>query len=379
MEVKTRRWYSGQIAGETRPTHFHQFGPYSDLGPQSLESRASENHVFLHGHWSGGGNFGVYRDVKDYLPKSVTYNGLNTHGQVRIEHVAGSWTDLPMYAQPTDLQAFALGSTAIANTLPTNPAFDLSVNLGEIRADGIPNLPGTAARERTRAARAAGSEYLNVEYGWLPLVGAIRDFAKTVENSDAIIRKYQEDANHVIKRSFHWPVRKDNKALDCAFSMSPAIGFFEGGQRIQTVEQRQWFEADYIYYLPTGGSTNDKFRRYGSYARKLLGVRMTPEVLWNLAPWSWAADWFGNVGDVMTNISNIGTDGLVMRNAYLMSHSMRKTIDFGTFAGNLYQRSTHLEETKLRWASTPFGFGVVFDGLSARQIAIISALGLSHW
>lgn len=379
MELKTRRWFGGKISGETRPTHFHQFGPYSDFGPQSLESRASENHVRLNGRWSGGGNFSLFRDTKEYIPSELSYSGLNTRGLIRIEHVAGSWTDLPMYPQPNDLQAAALGATAIARTLPTNPAFDLSVNLGEIRADGIPNLPGTDVMEKTKAARAAGGEYLNVQFGWLPLVSAIRDFAKTVENSDSIIRQYQEDANHVIKRSYHWPLVKDEKRLDTAFSMSPAIGFFEGGQRIQTVEQRQWFEADYIYYLPTGGSTNDKIRRYGSYARKLLGVRMTPEVLWNLAPWSWAADWFGNIGDVMTNISNIGTDGLVMQNAYLMSHSVRKTVDFGHFDGDKYQRSTHLEESKLRWASTPYGFGVIFGSLSATQIAIISALGLSRW
>jgi len=338
----------------------------------------SFSHAHLNGRWSGGGPLNVSRDIKTYYPPSLNYSDTNGSGTVRIENANGSWTDLSGYNQPNDLQAHALGSTAIARTLPTNPAFDLSVNLGEIRADGIPVLPGDQVRDATKAAKAAGGEYLNVVFGWIPLIGAIRDFAITVENSDKIIRKYQEDANHVIKRSYHWPVEREEKTLDTSFSMTPPIGFFVGGQRHQVVEHRQWFEADYIYYLPTGGSTNDKFRRYGSYARKLLGVRLTPEVLWNLAPWSWAADWFGNVGDVMTNISNLGTDGLVLENGYLMSHTSKVTTDFGTFNG-LFQKSIRTEEQKLRWPATPYGFGVAFDSLSAKQVAIISALGLSRW
>jgi len=299
-------------------------------------------------------------------------------GWIRLEQPTVAWADLPAYSQPTDLQAYALGSTAIANTLPTNPAFDLSVNLGEIRNDGIPLLPGTQMMEQTRAAKAAGGEFLNVEFGWLPLVSAVRDFAKVVEDSDDLVRKYQEDANHVIRRQFHWPIERAEKTLNCNFSMTPANGFFVGGQRHQVVEHRRWFEAEYEYYLPTGGSTNDKFRRYASYARKIYGIRLTPEVLWNLAPWSWAADWFGNVGDVMTNISNIGTDGLVLRNGWLMSHTSRVTHDFGTYNGRT-MHAVRTEEQKRRWAATPYGFGVSYSGLSPTQVAIISALGLSSW
>jgi hypothetical protein len=283
-----------------------------------------------------------------------------------------------MYPQPSELQAIALGATGIARTLPTNPAFDLSVQIGELRSEGLPRLPGEAMRESTKRAREAGGEYLNVEFGWRPLVSAVRDFASTVNNSDKIIRQYQEDANHVIHRQFHWPIKTDSKSVSDRFGMQPPIGFFSGGAREQTIYQHQWFEGDYIYYLPLGGSTNEKVRRFGSYARKLLGIRLTPEVLWNLSPWSWAADWFGNMGDIATNISNLHTDGLVLRNGYFMSHSARTTIDYGRFNG-LFQRRTRLEEFKLRRVATPYGFGVSYSSLSTRQIAIISALGLSKW
>jgi hypothetical protein len=137
-------------------------------------------------------------------------------------------------------------------------------------------------------------------------------------------------------------------------------------------------EVDFIYYLPTGDSAREKISRYGAYARKLLGIDLTPEVLWNLSPWSWAADWFSNTGDVMHNISAFGSDGLVMRNGYTMCHSGLTQVDSGSYSG-FYQVKTRVRETKTRHVATPYGFGVSYDGLSARQIATVAALGLSRW
>jgi hypothetical protein len=282
-------------------------------------------------------------------------------------------------SHPSELSRYADGTTAIARTEPTNPAFDLSVFLGEIRAEGIPNLPGTALREKVKSAKSGGSEYLNIEFGWVPLINGLRDFCKTVEKSDSIIRSYQEKANVVTQRSYEWPVEEQSQAFACNFSAQPAIGFFSGGGVHEHRFERKWFEAEYIYYLPTGTALNDKIRRYGSYARKLLGVDLSPEVLWNLSPWSWAADWFANTGDVMHNISALGTDGLVMRHAYVMHHTglVRQSTGYLHGVPSLRQQQTQITETKSRLGATPFGFGLTDAGLTTKQKAIIVALGLT--
>jgi hypothetical protein len=288
--------------------------------------------------------------------------------------------NIPVYSTPSEAALLAAGTTAIARTEPTNPAFDLSVFLGELRAEGLPNLPGSSVMDRTKAANKAGSEYLNTEFGWLPLVRGIRDFASVVNRSDEIVRSYQENANIVIKRSYEWPTEESSRYDARTFSSRPAVNTFVEGGRYQRAFKKQWFEADYIYHLPVGNSANDKFRRYGSYARKLLGIDLSPEVLWNLAPWSWAVDWFSNTGDVMHNISALGTDGLVMRHGYLMTHICKITEDHGRHqSASFPQYRTRTQEVKLRRAATPYGFGVTFSSLSAKQVAIISALGLSRW
>jgi hypothetical protein len=233
--------------------------------------------------------------------------------------------------------------------------------------------------EQTKRAKAAGSEYLNVEFGWLPLVRGVRDFAKTVENADKIIRQHQENANRVLQRRYNWPQLSDSRADACSHSMTPAVSFFTDGGRFQSVLQNKWLEAEFIFYLPIGGSMNDKIRRYGSYARKLLGIDLSPEVLWNLAPWSWAADWFGNMGDVLHNLSAFHQDGMVMRHAYIMCHTRKDTVDSGRYQNGPLHVRTRRQETKTRLPATPYGFGVSYEGLSLRQTAVVAALGLSRW
>lgn len=385
MPNSTRSWYDFVVSGEERATGGIPFTPYISNGEKSTSTSYSQNHRKLSGgRWSGGGPWTLVRDYTIYTGQKKYAWGsppgkLGT-GTVALASLLANVPGLSPYTVPSEATLLAMGATAIARTEPTSPAFDLSVFLGELRAEGLPNMPGSSVMERTKYAKQAGSEYLNVEFGWLPLVRGIRDFASTVNQADKITRSYRKHANVVTRRAYEWPSQSASSYGVSNFSSRPGGMFtFTGGGRYQHVQQERWFEADYIYYIPSGSSGHDKISRYGSYARKLLGIDLSPEVLWNLAPWSWAVDWFSNVGDVMHNISALGTDGLVMRNGYLMTHTCKTTVDHGQYSGQGYQYRTRTEESKLRRTATPYGFGVAFSSLSAKQVAVVSALGLSRW
>jgi hypothetical protein len=119
-------------------------------------------------------------------------------------------------------------------------------------------------------------------------------------------------------------------------------------------------------------------------ARKLLGISLTPDVLWNLAPWSWATDWFGNTGDVISNWTAWAIDNQVLLYGYMMEHIVH-TYTY-TFVGKtgFYQSDarpvsvTLRSESKIRIQASPYGFGLSFDDLSLRQKAIVAALGLTR-
>lgn len=388
MTIKSRQWRAGPVSGSYRTIPSGSLNVYDTPGELCSERVETFSHSRRGNGWSGGGAFKVIRNVVEVTTPHVrdpfAFSGAPPHidGTVRLKGIQGAFSYWPKVSHPSDSSLIADGTHAIAATEPLNPAFDLSVQLGELRAEGLPNLPGSSIKESTRIARNAGSEYLNLEFGWLPLVSGVRDFAHTVENSDDILRKFQESANRPISRSYEWPEETTARTTsNLKFVMEPPVLAAEGSLYERT-SVRKWFEAEYQFYLPTGGTTSDKFRRYGSYARKLYGLDLSPEVLWNLSPWSWAVDWFSTTGDVIHNISAIGRDGLVVRHAYLMCHSLSEKIFSGTWKGNretYYFTRRELTETKSRIPATPYGFGVTFASLSAKQVAILSALGLSRW
>jgi hypothetical protein len=380
--LKSRSYYAlNNATGQGRSSIFAGFSSYQLFGRLCSETSAGRTNPFYDGHFVGGGPWDLNRDVTEYVVGQVRTNLVQ--GPVIAATPTTSWIGKPAaFSKPSDVNLNAAGTTGIARTEPTAPSFDLSVALGEITQEGLPNLPGKIFRDRVGKAKSAGKDYLNVEFGWAPLVRSVRDFAHTVDRSDKILAQYHKDAGHPIKRRYDWPDEMVTAQRFTNISVLPSyssLGPISGYETFQSTK-KQWFEGSYIYYLPTfRNDTLGKFQGYGRDARKLLGVDLTPETLWNLSPWTWAADWFGNVGDVMAATSAIGRDGLVLRYGHIMCH-IRTESAIGGFNPN-YGTVTarRVEETKTRRNATPYGFGVAFSSLSAKQVAIVAALGLSRW
>jgi hypothetical protein len=147
-----------------------------------------------------------------------------------------------------------------------------------------------------------------------------------------------------------------------------------------------WFEGAFRYYLAPSG-----LLRYQQLASKLYGIRLTPDVLWNLAPWTWALDWFGNFGDVLTNVSSLGSDACVMEWGYMM-HEQKETQRLSQITpgntgagwhpsakGKSFPLNTVVTNSyKVRIGASPYGFSVAPVALSVKQQAILVALGLSR-
>jgi len=154
--------------------------------------------------------------------------------------------------------------------------------------------------------------------------------------------------------------------------------------KVRETHRERWFSGAFTYYMPSGYNTRNVMYREAQRVKKLLGLTIDPEVVWNLAPWSWAADWFSSSGDVLSNISDWASDGLVLRYGYMMEFTSTHDSYYHTGPTGLLDSSiqpssvTLVAETKLRRRATPFGFGLTWSGLTPRQLAIAAALGLSR-
>lgn len=296
------------------------------------------------------------------------------------------------------------GSKAISSTIPTKSPVSIATAFGEL-LEGFPAIIGLKALANDRKSFEArmGNEYLNYTFGWVPLINDLRGIMTSVKDSSRILKQYHRDAGRQVRRrrSFE-PIEKKTSSVGWNNLQHPytegvygmwtrsdygAITNVDHERKIHTdttIKHRIWFSGAYSYALNTDKSLLAKFDRYEQEANRLLGTRITPETLWELAPWSWLADWAANIGNIVTNATLLGSDGLVLRYGYLMCHtketvvtSLPQGVIFGGHAATGPVFNTAVRETKQRIRATPYGFGLSASSFSAKQWAILGALGLT--
>jgi len=289
----------------------------------------------------------------------------------------------------------ALGATAIKRCSPVASHVELSTAMGELRKDGLPAVVGSRTwRERTLRAKNAGDEFLNVEFGWLPLVGDVKDILHSIKHSDQLLNQYDSDRGKVVRRRYRFPDEKSETEVTLSSSKMPegipiSVGFGPASSpgvwsvKTSTIKRR-WFSGAFRYGVPTSGLAARKgIATLAQKADYLYGLSFTPDVLWNLTPWTWATDWALNTGDVLANISDFAQHGLIMQYGYLMETTITK-VTYSLSGVILYGTPVKVPNasleivTKSRTGANPFGFGVTWDGLSSTQAAIAVALGLSR-
>jgi len=305
---------------------------------------------------------------------------------------------MPSHSSLTDLNA--KGASLISMVKPTNNVANLAVDLAEAKSQGLPKLIGVPTwKDRTNLARAAGSEYLNKEFGWDPLVSDIRDASYAAANAHKILQSYERNSGKLVRRRMELPVettetwqilgaaapwfQRTDTDNTCIVDTSQPQGLLIQCDRTY---KRTWFSGAFTYHLPAGWGSRFGLVDAAAKAGPLLGIELTPEVVWNAVPWTWALDWVSNIGDCISNTSDMLVDGLVIKYGYVMEHYVAsRTYYYGgsgkykPTGGIVVSPVTLFYETKRRKRASPFGFGLDWSGFTPRQLAITAALGLTRW
>jgi len=285
------------------------------------------------------------------------------------------------------------GSQAIRDTVPTGTSAHLAEALGQLAAgQEIPRMIGFSLipvlQSRLSSYKALGSEYLNVQYGWLPFMKDLNELLFAVKNAQSILEQWKRDSGRIVRRSRVYPQTQTAPSLDASgvsnlqWPNNPEFFAVASGklQVYDTLSVRYKFSGAYSYYVPDFDS--EPLASFGSQANHLLGLKLTPSVLWELTPWTWLLDWMGNVGNILFNASAFSQDNLVMRWGYLQRHTIATRshiLDGIQFIGKpkLTVANTFSIDKKERIRSTPYGFGLNPATFSTRQWTILGALGLT--
>lgn len=305
----------------------------------------------------------------------------------------GAWASDGFFETELSSVGVGMGTTAIARCQPTSPVANVSTFLGELARDGVPQAGSELLKNRIRSFKDLGSDYLNVEFGWRPFVADIRKFLYAIRDSHKILDQYERDSGKLIRRGYRFPLLETplrTVVRGNTYAQPPMVPQFWDVSSASLYEthaysRQYWFKGAFTYYLTRGDSTFGKMERWAQEADKLLGVKITPDVLWNLAPWSWFADWIFNFGDVISNVTAFSSDKLTMRYGYIMldaSYKQRYNMDGLRFSDHKPRDRVWQEfhtRVKTRQKATPYGFGLnpTLD-FTARQWAILGALGMTQ-
>jgi hypothetical protein len=309
-----------------------------------------------------------------------------------VDPVSNSnWTDSPVTA---DL-LINLGTTAIARTSPVAPSASLATFLGSLFTEALPGIPLLKVwKDSTNLFRSYGDEYLNIQFGWYPFLSDIKKIVTSVVKATDILNQYVRDEGKIVRRRYSFPTTHTLTETTTANKQPYPAGLSTLGYETNAyrgtltktvdVTASYSFSGAYEYKIPLAKDSLFGLTRAASELNKLFGFKLTPDVMWQITPWTWLADWIGNMGDVMSNISNFGHNGLVLKYGYMMGHSLTTTtyrLDGIRYKQVPYQGPltyTFISEEKRRVRATPYGFGLNIDDFSDQQWAILIALGLAR-
>lgn len=296
-------------------------------------------------------------------------------GDANITPSNSKFRTLPTF---DELVLWGLGSTAISRCAPGLPETSLSATVGELR-EGLPKLIFKIGTLR-EALNTGGSNYLGYHFGIKPLFSDIKDITKGIQKMDDTFARLEEESGNLLHRGFKFDTIDTTTLVSTtsnifswpqpASSVAPGAGV-RNIWNIDTTET--WFRGAFSFYFTQTRSALSELNAYLGQ----LGAAPTADTFWNLLPYSWLADWFGNFGDAIFNASYFHDFNRVMNYGYLMQHTTLTTrVEFTCPSGS--SSEDFVSERKVRIKASPYGFGVKWESLSDYQLSILAALGVTR-
>lgn len=322
----------------------------------------------------------------------------------------GTWNGQTWPTPPTDYSNVA--QQMYASAAPTSEVFDLANFVGELR-EGLPSIVPSLLRGKINGFRAAGSDYLNVQFGWIPFLTDLQNAGLALKTATEALARPSNITRRSRRRK---PILTSTEAstttaqLRTFFTSGPSwmaqqidhpvgstgsgvvnypmysIGNSMRGDHYwsRSTNVERWFDSEFVQLPKIGFDPDDYFSRLD----QLLNLKLTPETLWNLAPWSWLVDWHFRIGDSIAANLLAADDRVNSVYAYAMQKTTESIftahrIDSVSGTGAVYigpreWGGVHRTTVKQRVRANPYGFTAGgADGLNESQIAILAALGLT--
>jgi len=401
ISVDPYAYFLGQVSKNSYQARLAERG-------MTAEGEADRGHAFSLSKYTLDGSF-FSSTLMSRSSSGLNWTPVLYEKSIPVPSVAG---DLLLRARPNswnpgaDLPTFA--QRAYTRSAPTSVVFDAAQFLGELR-EGLPRLALESFKNSAKVLRGVGSDYLNVEFGWKPLINDIINAGKALAGATELLtgggqrvhRRYGIPAFRDFEEFHDLPANKmryDYPGLrETNFGLPMGVVGVATGPSgalayvLRTRERSQWFEGEFTNFFKIGFDPKNFLDRLD----QLVNTKLTPSVLWELAPWSWLIDWSLRIGDTIKANELASSDRLVMHYGYAMEKTIYRdllSVDMtgvprtraqaldGDYWPDLPASASFISTTtyKRRIRANPYGFRTGgTSALSVGQLGILGALGLT--
>ncbi|DAD51326.1 maturation protein [ssRNA phage Gephyllon.3_6] len=348
---------------------------------------------FFAPNWPG---HGVYKGGF-ILPSYYGVEGLGDSERILYDQLAES------YVNPGDLQS--VGNRAYNRLRPKiekagvfTAAYELKDLPGMLRttAEGFKKLYGTLGgnfRGATLGPKAVADQFLNNQFGWVPLISDIQKTCDVARDFHKHVVQASHNNGKWVRRRFREPHLEEEhveyQTSGTETFVYPSLGdtYISSG-KFTVTRQRftdQWYTGRFMQYFPefdTNYGPPDPLTQL-EQALDLYGARINPINLYRITPWTWMVDWFLGAGDLVQRLSDLAGNSTVCDAFFLMRRSRERwefksefTDHSGTPQTLIWYRS--IEVKRREKAKSMFGFSANPSGLTDMQKAILIALGITR-
>jgi hypothetical protein len=257
---------------------------------------------------------------------------------------------------------------------------------------------GGHLKSKTMTPKGAADQFLNHQFGWRPFTKDVSGFYNTITDIDNIIKRLQDENGQWIRNRATLKVEETSTKVGGGIGMFlfPSTTFQSGGWfGAASPTYEIWDETSthitsvgmFRYYRPEFDRSQDG--GYIDSIRKLqrqltvYGVRISPSNIYKATPWTWAADWISDTGRYVDRVNDMLIDSVAAKYLYVTSRKVTQrryvaTLPFpsGTLTAEFV---VGLKTTQREGALSPYGLNLSLSNLSARQLAIAGALGLTRF
>lgn len=389
-------WDRGQryesCVDELHEPPFHEGGPFDLWRRESLGLRMR----------------GVIRKERyvphNYYPRIWYYTGSFVSGyRIGTKQMGSSWVEgKPTWESPNqygtvDMSEYDPEMIKLFRIKPT-------ANMGQFIAEfrEIPQMLYRRARafyrswqrflsrkpgrvSARRYANAVSGAWLEHNFGWVPFVKDVQDFIHTWQYHSKVLRDLKKWNGKFRTRR---RILTNSRVIETLAGHTSATMHYPpalvnltdvvpGSYHFTRVNiEHAWVEGSFRYYIPDVGSINWDRRAI----RYLMGFNVTPQLIWQLTPWSWLVDWYSKIGDMFDTAPDL-QENLCARYTYTMR--TRKTVLACNSSMNFkdgskdYRTWYYTLVRKVRYRGMRH-FETEGQDLTLRQKTILGALGIQR-